>query len=142
MYQSEVKCKEDSTLKILNNNASDKGGGIHAISSLIILELKEYTGPLVLLNANNAKLGGGVCLEVGAKIYILKLEYSSTVLQEWNQRIFSFSSNSADYGGAVYITDDTNSATCASTSYKIYSCLLYTSPSPRDATLSRMPSSA
>ena len=25
---------------------------------------------------------------------------------------------------------------------KIYSCLLYTSPSPRDATLSRMPSSA
>ena len=26
--------------------------------------------------------------------------------------------------------------------YKVYSCLLYTSPSPRDATLSRMPSSA
>ena len=25
---------------------------------------------------------------------------------------------------------------------KLYSCLLYTSPSPRDATLSRMPSSA
>ena len=25
---------------------------------------------------------------------------------------------------------------------EIYSCLLYTSPSPRDATLSRMPSSA
>ena len=26
--------------------------------------------------------------------------------------------------------------------YNAYSCLLYTSPSPRDATLSRMPSSA
>jgi len=26
--------------------------------------------------------------------------------------------------------------------YHIYICLLYTSPSPRDATLSRMPSSA
>ena len=26
--------------------------------------------------------------------------------------------------------------------YKIYSCLLYTSPSPRDGLLSRMPSSA
>ena len=25
---------------------------------------------------------------------------------------------------------------------KVYACLLYTSPSPRDATLSRMPSSA
>ena len=28
------------------------------------------------------------------------------------------------------------------TPYDLYSCLLYTSPSPRDATLSRMPSSA
>ena len=27
-------------------------------------------------------------------------------------------------------------------SIKLYTCLLYTSPSPRDATLSRMPSSA
>ena len=27
-------------------------------------------------------------------------------------------------------------------SFKYYTCLLYTSPSPRDATLSRMPSSA
>ena len=26
--------------------------------------------------------------------------------------------------------------------YRFYTCLLYTSPSPRDATLSRMPSSA
>ena len=26
--------------------------------------------------------------------------------------------------------------------YKLHTCLLYTSPSPRDATLSRMPSSA
>ena len=26
--------------------------------------------------------------------------------------------------------------------YRMYDCLLYTSPSPRDATLSRMPSSA
>ena len=28
------------------------------------------------------------------------------------------------------------------TSYPLHDCLLYTSPSPRDATLSRMPSSA
>ena len=31
---------------------------------------------------------------------------------------------------------------CSYCSQSIYSCLLYTSPSPRDATLSRMPSSA
>ena len=31
---------------------------------------------------------------------------------------------------------------CAYLAVESYSCLLYTSPSPRDATLSRMPSSA
>ena len=36
----------------------------------------------------------------------------------------------------VYETGDGNTRFC------LYSCLLYTSPSPRDATLSRMPSSA
>ena len=31
---------------------------------------------------------------------------------------------------------------CAASAANLFSCLLYTSPSPRDATLSRMPSSA
>ena len=41
-------------------------------------------------------------------------------------------------------TDTALSKTCKKLSCKIkdYTCLLYTSPSPRDATLSRMPSSA
>mgnify|MGYP003311333285 CR=1 FL=1 len=37
---------------------------------------------------------------------------------------------------------DYNQAENQSNAAKIYDCLLYTSPSPRDATLSRMPSSA
>ena len=42
--------------------------------------------------------------------------------------------------GALYIRGDVNAA---SSIFKYYNgCLLYTSPSPRDATLSRMPSSA
>ena len=40
--------------------------------------------------------------------------------------------------GAVLFTGSTGSGK----STMLYSCLLYTSPSPRDATLSRMPSSA
>ena len=46
----------------------------------------------------------------------------------------------------VYILDDVNSGEfamgAASRWWLHKSCLLYTSPSPRDATLSRMPSSA
>ena len=49
------------------------------------------------------------------------------------------------YGGSLQVvrSDDddlTNAFVGAATSIKV--CLLYTSPSPRDATLSRMPSSA
>ena len=44
----------------------------------------------------------------------------------------------------VQILDDSTDDTIALTKAKVeqYNCLLYTSPSPRDATLSRMPSSA
>ena len=45
-----------------------------------------------------------------------------------------------------YIAEETAGALDAYFTYEIndvsYNCLLYTSPSPRDATLSRMPSSA
>ena len=41
-----------------------------------------------------------------------------------------------------YIDDKSLSDELLTQAYWIYSCLLYTSPSPRDATLSRMPSSA
>ena len=45
---------------------------------------------------------------------------------------------SQETGIAIVIQGDTNAAMSAD----INDCLLYTSPSPRDATLSRMPSSA
>jgi len=45
--------------------------------------------------------------------------------------------------GAIAVTIETTSAKYASTYLARHdTCLLYTSPSPRDATLSRMPSSA
>ena len=52
------------------------------------------------------------------------------------------------YKGAVYVMDSKGEAKVFATSSKlvlptgIYTCLLYTSPSPRDRTRSRMPSSA
>ena len=47
------------------------------------------------------------------------------------------------YNWADYFAEDTLSRFTAETGIKvIYDCLLYTSPSPRDGLLSRMPSSA
>ena len=41
-----------------------------------------------------------------------------------------------------FIAGDTNVEYLQKNGVRIWNCLLYTSPSPRDATLSRMPSSA
>ena len=42
----------------------------------------------------------------------------------------------------IKLSGGSNSTVASSSSYNSNGCLLYTSPSPRDATLSRMPSSA
>jgi predicted outer membrane repeat protein len=123
LYQSELKCSGNGILKILENNAKDKGGGIHAISSLIISELTDENGTLVVLNKNSATRGGGICMEVSAKIYILKLQHTDEKLEQWKYRRLIFNANSADYGAAVYVTDNTNFATCTSTSFRQYSTL-------------------
>ena len=42
----------------------------------------------------------------------------------------------------IYLNEKGQNAVYSTKNNKVYVCLLYTSPSPRDATLSRMPSSA
>ena len=49
-------------------------------------------------------------LEANAKLYVLKYDqYSSD-----DRNTTTFTANNADYGGAVYVDDDTNSGACAS----------------------------
>ena len=94
LYQSELNCEDTSILQLLGNSASIKGGGIHATSSLVkmnfvSLELLRtgnflklniyYSGSLVYFSANKASLGGGICLEANAKVYILKLFSDRTI---------------------------------------------------------------
>ena len=117
LYQSEINCQDFCRLEILNNTAMEMGGGIQAISSSV----KVYTGEsqittsVVHFSRNLAKKGGGLCLEVNAKLYVLK-PYSS----KRSLYALQFTSNMAEYGGAVYVADDTNAVTCASTSYQTH----------------------
>ena len=107
LYQSELNCQLQCTLKLINNTASNRGGGMYAISSSIIAERHNVE---IIFRNNSAKYaGGGICLEANAKIYILM-----TISK---QVILIFTANSADYGGAVYVADETNSGICASESY-------------------------
>ena len=107
---SELNCQQKSTFQLLNNTVENKGGGLHAISSSIRATSRwnQYFGPKIHFTNNTAKKGGGLSLEANAKLYILKYEdyvYTESAI---------FTGNSADYGGAVYVDDDTNSGTCAS----------------------------
>ena len=120
-YQSELNFKEN--VNISRNNANDRGGGIHAISSTTRLS----DGCNTYIGENHAKRGGGMYLESGAKVYLLKSEVECPQHEGlYRSRIvLHLYNNTADYGGAVYVDDDTNSGTCYATpfSYKttIYS---------------------
>ena len=124
IFQSEMKCKEHSALQLIGNSATGRGGGIHATSSIITLMYdigtgQVYTGTILKIIDNTAeKAGGGMSLEVNSKVNILNVsKYDNSDAQY----TIEFVANSAGYGGALYVADDTNSATCMSTSYMAYS---------------------
>ena len=125
LTESEVNCLSNSTFLLINNTATHKGGGIHAISSYIKafsnLKVTEMNVDTAIINFTNniAQRGGGLSLEANAKFVILKYEDGEILLLStyyhytYNQSYtMIFSGNSADYGGAIYVNDDTNSGTC------------------------------
>ena len=110
---SELNCQQKSTFEFFNNTAIHKGGGLHATSSSIKATFSYswpdlYTGARLNFTENTAEMGGGLSLEANAKLYILKYDFYYVA------NTTTFTANRADYGGAVYVDDDTNSGTCAS----------------------------
>jgi predicted outer membrane repeat protein len=103
-YHSDVKMR--GRIQIEKNVATQKGGGIHSVSSSLALIHDDYPGASITylyFVSNSAKLGGGICLEVSSTMYLITRE-----------RLVHFVGNRADYGGAIYIADETNNGTCAS----------------------------
>ena len=119
---SELNCQQKSTFVLWDNTASYKGGGLHAISSSVRAASSSsrfrqnflYTGARINITGNTAERGGGLSLEINAKLYILKYDgdYNDDDDNDFNTT--TFTANSADYGGAIHVDDDTNSGTCAS----------------------------
>ena len=102
LYHSKLSCEVGSILELTGNDAMEKGGGLHAISSTITLNRFKGPGSIVTFVENIAKMGGGLCFEMDSKLYILDRigdkhkPYPSTL---------RFIQNMADYGGAVYVAD-------------------------------------
>ena len=111
LYRSVVHCQHNSTIQLLGNTAAEKGGGIHAINSFITIASEGDFGveSSIHFTENTAKWGGGTHLELTSEISIVKVGKHYTV----NTYNLYFTSNSADYGGAIYVADETNLRTCA-----------------------------
>ena len=105
LHQSDLEIK--GSCSFFHNHAV-WGGGIHASSSSISVNQQ---GALQFIN-NTAENGGGIYLEINPRIYLLKSE----PLFSWNEDkyLLTFTGNHANYGGAVYVADDKNSAVCTS----------------------------
>ena len=81
-----------------------RGGGIHATSSTVAIHQ-----PWTLQVTNNtARNGGGLYLEVNPKVYILKDRAI-----EFAEYLLIFKDNHANYGGGIYMADDTNPGACS-----------------------------
>ena len=119
---SELNCRQMSTFILINNTAINNGGGLNAIGSSIRATSnlyygnseRPYIGTRIKFTHNSAKRGGGLSLDAGAKLFILKYDGGSSDFYNYDTNATIFIANQANYGGAVYVDDDANSGTCAS----------------------------
>ena len=88
----------------ISHNYATRGGGIHGSSSTVSIH---QPGMLQLFD-NSAENGSGMFLEVNTKLYLLKYPGHNS-----SQTLLLFDDNHADYGGAMYVRDDTNSGACS-----------------------------
>ena len=113
IYQSKLYIR--GSANISDNRAEKFGGGIHAISSMIVLHIQRMDRVHLYLQSNVAEKGGSACLEMNSKFFITQLLIRSKNNYSYDAaRAIHLFDNSADYGGAIFVADDTNRDTCSS----------------------------
>ena len=130
LAQSELFSLQDSNLTITRNMATKRGGGIHAVSSSVKnvvtglqdtdsngKETEQYRGAILNIMENSAQKGGGLCLEANSKVIMLK----DFIFRTTMRTTLNFVGNSAQYGGAIYVDDESNSGSCVSNPFEIKS---------------------
>ena len=102
LYRSELHCQHNSTIQLLGNTATEKGGGVNAINSIITIASEGDFGveSSIHFTENTANYGGGIHLELTSVLSIVKVGMHYTV----NAYNLYFTSNSAGYGGAIFVT--------------------------------------
>ena len=100
LQQSDLEIKGSC---VVSGNDAVRGGGIHATSSTVAV----HEPSTLQFTSNQAENGSGVYLEVDSKLNVLKTRFDKD-----DRHLLTFSGNHADYGGAIYVADDTNAGAC------------------------------
>ena len=108
IYRSKVLCEHNATVKLYDNVARDKGGGICTVNSVILLtsDGNPNTETSMQFTGNEANHGGGIYLELNSQLYISKPSARHNVN-------FYFTANSANNGGAIYVQDHSFFEACS-----------------------------
>ena len=118
LYRSTLSHGYASVTNISGNKARGNGGGIHAINSMIVSTQsyrKGSTWPfqtLTFFTSNSASKGGGLYLESGAQLRLQKVKDNVNLREDKLNASIYFTSNSAHYGSAVYVTDESYFGVC------------------------------
>ena len=123
LHQSELLCWH--SVIFLENKANTSGGGIIAVSSFIRLS---HQGSLLFMRNFAQQNGGGIFLTGNSKITVLHHGYTAKI---WDLRI-RLINNMANYGGGIYVDDDSSTALlCSEPNDTIvqsdYQCFIQTS---------------
>ena len=137
--------------QLLNRIARDRLGGLHSADLLLwsfdFAEIERYQSEgdwegvtrIMVDAARSVELGGAECLLICTNtMHKMAAEVQASV----NIPLIHIADSTAPAIKDAKITSPLLLATRYTMEQDFYNCLLYTSPSPRDATLSRMPSSA
>ena len=111
LYRSKLNCQQNGTLNLVWNQATEKGGGICAINSIVNVysDRDSLNASSIRFVGNMAEKGGGIYLEMTAELFIIKSgnDYTRIIYN------LHFVSNLAKRGAAMYVADETNIETCA-----------------------------
>ena len=119
LQQSRLEIRGKCTI---SNNRAVRGGGIYASSSSIIIYQSE-NATLQLINNSAEIAGGGAYLEVNPRLTLMK-----GLQGEGLAEMLIFSNNHANYGGAVYVADETSSIPCTSNKECLIQLLMLNEP--------------
>ena len=118
LYRSTLSSGYASITNISDNKAKGNGGGIHAINSMIVCTQSYRRGSgwpfqtLLFFTNNNASKGGGLHMESAAQLRLLKVNDNIHLRKDKLNTSIYFTSNTAHYGSAVYVADETYFDVC------------------------------